>query len=488
MFQGIRIDKTKSMGLRDQLVSEISRLLFEGLIPAGIKLPSCRGLARDLGVSINTVVAAYQVLEEQHLIRSHARSGFYACEHTGGPCTPVNDSEPDHLPSAPIAARLNRLRRTDGLGTITRPQNWYDYKFPFVCNQIDESQFPVARWRECTRRALNRKDLRIWSSDHSYEDSPDLVQQVNQRILPRRGIAARKGGTLITLGSQNGLYITSQLFGGRNRIAVMEDPGYPDARKILQTSFGTVKFQPVDKEGMIVDDRLKGADLVITTPNRQFPTTVTMSESRRGELLAAADEYNFFIIEDDYECDVNYRRHIPLPLRARDETGRVIYLGSLSKGLSPGLRLGYMAGPTEFIRAARDYRGIILRHPPMILQHTTAEFISLGYYDALLQRLRKEHKAAWQQADAAIRQHLPDFRKFGDYGGTVFVLGDPQSKLCAESVARNSLVHGVIVEPIWPCFHHNKTGKSLFRLGVSSIKRSHIDEGIQTLAAVIGHN
>lgn len=485
MLQQIQIDKTKSMGLRDQIVSEISRLFFEGLIAGGVKLPSCRKLAGDLGVSINTVVAAYQVLEEQQLIRSRARSGFYAREHTGRLCGPAHGSEPEGLQPASIAERLNPLRRTDGLRTIARPQNWYDYKFPFVCNQIGESQFPVAQWRECTRRALNRKDLRIWSSDHSYEDSPDLVRQVNQRILPRRAIAARDGGTLITLGSQNGLYLTSQLFGGRNRIAAMEDPGYPDARKILQASFGSVKFQPVDENGMVVDDRLKGVDLVFTTPNRQFPTTVTMSENRRRDLLAAADEYDFFIIEDDYECDVDYRRHTPLPLRALDKTGRVIYLGSLSKGLSPGLRLGYMTGAAEFIRAARDYRGIMLRHPPMILQHTTAEFISLGYYDGLLQRLRKEYEAAWHQADAAIGQHLPDFRRFGDYGGTIFVLGDPRSKLIADRIALKALEHGVIVEPIWPCFQHTEAGRSLFRLGVSSIKRSHIDEGIRTLAAVL---
>lgn len=475
------------MGLRDQLVSEISRLLFEGLITGGTKLPSCRGLARDLGVSINTVVAAYQVLEEQRLIKSRARSGFYACENTGKLSRLEGDVDPGGARSAQVSTRLNHLRRTDGLRTISRPHNWYDYKFPFVCNQVGEAQFPVVQWRECTRRALNRRDLRIWSSDHSYEDSPDLVRQVNQRILPRRGIAARKGDTLITLGSQNGLYITSQLFGGHNRVAVMEDPGYPDARKILQTSFGSVKFQPIDKEGMIVDERLKGVDLVVTTPNRQLPTTVTMSENRRRELLTAAEEYDFFIIEDDYECDVDYRRHTPLPLRARDETGRVVYLGSLSKGLSPGLRLGYMVGPTEFIRAARDYRGIVLRHPPMILQHTTAEFISLGYYDGLLQRLHKEHEAAWEQADAAIHQHLPDFRRFGDYGGTVFVLGDPQSKLCAQEIARKSLEYGVIVEPIWPCFHNRDAGKCLFRLGVSSIKRSHIDEGIQALALAIAN-
>ncbi|WP_298850401.1 hypothetical protein [uncultured Ruegeria sp.] len=113
---------------------------------------------------------------------------------------------------------------------------------------------------------------------------------------------------------------------------------------------------------MVVDDRQRGVDLVFVTPNRQLPTTVTMSERRCHELLQAAEEFDFYIVEDDSECDVDYRHSTPLPLQCLDSTGRLIYLGSLPKGLSPGLQLGYLTAPVELVKSTRDCRGMMLRH------------------------------------------------------------------------------------------------------------------------------
>ncbi len=285
---------------------------------------------------------------------------------------------------------------------------------------------------------MNRKDLKVWSADSHYSDSTELLEQVCNRILPRRGVFETTDSVLVTLGSQNGLYITSQLLGGRNRVATIEDPGYPDARKILSASFGEVRFQPVDDEGLIVDERLRGTTLVFATPNRQCPTTVTMSEQRRKELIAAADEYDFFIVEDEYECDVDYRNFTPFPLRSTEAKGRVIYLGSLSKGLSPGLRLGYLVAEPEFVEAARDVRGTILRHPPIVLQHTAAVFLRFGYYESQLRRLHSDFMARWNAADESIRKNLPDFDVTSEYGGTNFVLRDKERVLSASAIAQEA--------------------------------------------------
>ncbi|WP_170763045.1 PLP-dependent aminotransferase family protein [Ruegeria lacuscaerulensis] len=485
MTQRLHIDRNQPGGLRDQIVSQVSRLIFEGLMPSGMKLSSCRQLARELGVSINTVVAAYRILEEEQLIEARPRSGYFVCSDRGIHPDKHLNAQSSPNPRAPICSKLNRMRRTEDVETIYRPPDWYNYKYPFVCNQIDENRFPVAEWRECTRLAMNRKDLKIWSADGFYADSAELIEQVSQRILPRRGIFEPSNSILITLGSQNGLFITSLLFGGRNRKAAMEDPGYPDARKILLANFGSLHFQAVDEEGMVVDDRLRDVDLVFITPNRQFPTTVTMSERRRRELLQAAEAYDFYIVEDDYECDVDYRQSSPLPLRSLDKTGRLIYLGSLSKGLSPGLRLGYMTASVEFIDAARDCRGMMMRHPPMILQHTAAAFIRLGYYDSLLRRLRLAYEQRWFSADAAIRDRLPNFLRSGDFGGTTFVLADAQAGLDAKVISNAALKRGVIVEPIAPCYSKLSDGKFFFRLGVSSIRKNLIEPGIATLSEVL---
>ncbi|MEM7074912.1 MAG: PLP-dependent aminotransferase family protein [Pseudomonadota bacterium] len=485
MSQRIHIDKTRPDGLRDQIVSEISRLIFEGLILSGLKLPSCRKLAKELDVSINTVVAAYQKLEEEHLIEARPRSGYFVRAVQGSREKTSIKTDGKLRRRVPISDKLNSLRRTEDIETIFRPHDWYDYKYPFVCNQIAEERFPVSEWRECTRLAMNRRNLKIWSGDGLYADCLDLIEQVSQRILPRRGVFERENAILITLGSQNGLFITSLLFGGRDRLAAMEDPGYPDARKILQANFGSVHFQPVDAEGIVVDERLHNVDLVFVTPNRQFPTTVTMSERRRQELLQAAEDYDFYIVEDDYECDVDYRSSTPLPLRSLDPSGRVIYLGSLSKGLSPGLRLGYLAASATFVDAARDCRGMMMRHPPMILQHTAAAFIRLGYYDGLVSRLREDYEQRWHLTDRLIRQKIPDFLLKGEFGGTTFMLGDPGNRVAAKDICDGARKRSVIVEPVSACYSNVEVGRCHFRLGVSSIHSLQITDGIDLLCAAL---
>lgn len=481
----IDIDRTRSIGLSDQITAQIAQMIFEGRIAQGMKLPSCRLLARDLGISINTAIAAYQALQDEQLINARPRSGFYVLSAPGVHPGMIAAARERGKRRAQIMQKLNQARRANGIETIFRPQNWFAYPYPFVCNQINEHDFPVAEWRECARLAMNRKDLKIWSSDGHYTDSPDLTRQVNQRILPSRGIAPDPGSTLITLGSQNGLYLIGLLLGGRNRVAAMEDPGYPDARKILTANFGTVRFQPVDSEGLVVDDRLRGVDLVFVTPNRQFPTTVTMSAARRRALLDAAEEHDFYVVEDDYECDVDYRQNPPLSLRALDDQGRVIYLGSLSKGLSPGLRLGYLNATPDFITAACDSRGMILRHPPFILQQTAAAFVDLGYYDKLLRRLKRDHELRWRSANAALADRLPELEVVSEFGGTNFLLTDRMRQLRADDLAQAALARGIVIESVAPCFSGRSQGAHSFRIGVSSISQDRIGPGLGQLAQLV---
>lgn len=486
MKHRISIDKSKDVGLRNQIVCEVSRLVLDGLLPMGTKLPSCRMLSKDLGVSTNTVIGAYERLETDGLITARPRSGYFV---TAQPSKRGAQTQAPRVrqptPKAPISGRLNHHLCAQDVTTIQRPRDWHSHAYPFVCNQIDDNRFPVAEWRECARMAMNRKDLKIWSSDGLFADSEELIEQVCQRILPRRGLFPRARNTMVTLGSQNGLFISAMLFGGSDRACAIEDPGFPEARKIFQSAFGRMTCIPLDEEGLVVDDRLRDVDLVYVTPNRQFPTTITMSEDRRKALLAAAEAHDFYIIEDDYECDVDYRFAQPLPLRQLDDTGRVIYLGSLSKGLSPGLRLGYMTGPAAFIDLARSYRGMMLRHAPGILQHTAALFLRFGHYDAFLRKINSIYEQRWTIADAEIRRLFPEFDVTGEYGGTNFVLTDPSARIDLDDITSRALERGVVIEQIRPCFQNPEKGRFSFRIGVSSIGQDRIADGLALLAETI---
>lgn len=485
MILPIRIDRCEGAGLSDQITAQISRLIFKGVLPPGRKLWSCRGLARDLGVAVNTVTSAYSRLETEELIEARPRSGFFVSAKSGVHTDMPVRAHPPRPGGAPITAKLNRCAQTEKINTIQRPKDWRRYPYPFVCNQIDEADFPVAEWRECSRIAMARKSVNLWSADGENDDSPELIEQVNQRVLPRRGIFAETDSTLITLGSQNGIFLTSYLFGASNSVAAMEDPGYPDARRILSANFGKVVAQPVDEEGLIVDERLRGVDLVYTTPNRQFPTGVTLSDRRRRELLEAAEAYDFYIIEDDYACDVDFRPSPPMSLRASDAADRIIYLGSLSKSLAPGLRLGYLNASPKFIAAARDCRSMVMRHPPFLLQHTAAVFLEQAFYDGLLLRKKRDHKERWNIASSALESQVSTLEFTGAFGSTSFVAFDPEAQLDAQTIAAEAARHGILVEPIWPCYQQEGAGRSRFRIGVSSIPRDRIVPGLDLLNSTI---
>ncbi len=166
----------------------------------------------------------------------------------------------------------------------------------------------------------------------------------------------------------------------------------------------------------------------------------------------------------------------------------MIYLGSLSKGLSPGLRLGYMTGPKAFIDLARNYRGMMLRHAPSLLQHSAALFLRFGHYDSLLRKIHTTYQLRWTIADTALKRCLGEFDIVGEFGGTNFMLTDPNAEVDLEDIMRRALDREVVIELIQPCFDDPDQGKYSFRLGVSSIGQDRIEPGLHLLAEAIAES
>ena len=175
-----------------------------------------------------------------------------------------------------------------------------------------------------------------------------LVEQIRQRVLTRRGILAKPDEVLVTLGSQNSLYLLASLLVRPGTVVAMEDPGYADIRNMFSLLSAEVRTVPLDTEGLLVD-QLGPAQLAFVTPSHQFPTNVTMSLDRRRALLDWASSSDALVIEDDYEFEMSFLKAVAPALKSLDRGGRVIYAGSFSKSVFPGLRLGYLVGPPGFI-------------------------------------------------------------------------------------------------------------------------------------------
>lgn len=478
------LDRSSGLTLQMQLREKLVSAILAGHLPPDSRLPSCRLMAKRLKVSLNTVLLAYQALTEDGYVVVRDRSGHFVSPNIAHRMPPALEPvKADGAPArqAPVDWVERLALHPAGQQNITKPKNWYDYPYPFIYGQVDASLFPLSVWRDCTRQAMNRKWLYAWTEDRYTEDDPMLVEQIRQRVLTRRGILAKPDEVLITLGSQNSLYLLSSLLVRPGTVVAMEDPGYADIRNMFALLSAKVRSVELDAEGMKVD-QLGAAQLAFVTPSHQFPTNVTMSLERRGALLNWASSTNALIIEDDYEFETNYSGS-PIPaLKSLDTADRVLYTSSLSKSLMPGLRIGFMVGPRELIKQARALRRLILRHPPSNNQRVAALFLSLGHHDALIAKLHHAYKLRWQTLSEALDAYLPGWAQAPTFGGTSFWVKAPPS-IDARMLAMRAIERGVVIETGDIHFANPDQGRNYFRLSFSSVPEDRIWSGVANLAA-----
>ena len=470
--------------LRAQICEMIGSAISVGSIESGRALPSCRELSRQLGVSRNTVFTSYEKLIEMGMIVSKDRCGYFV-----NPEFVSNFAEDRIYPpqeKLTVSSRLPPVgKRPSELRKVEHPLDWDQFPYPFVYNQIDPNKFPIQSWRECMRLALNKQRLPVWSGDSDGADSTALVEQLRKRLLSYRGLRVSSDEILITAGAQNALFIIGLLFRDTSGTVGVEDPGYPEARNAFQLSGNLITAVNVDSDGLDPDTIPVECGVIYTTPSHQFPTGVTMPLERRKRLLDVAQERQMVVVEDDYEAEMNYVRDTLPPIRALDNTGSVIYVGSLSKTVSPGLRLGFMVAHPDIIREARALRRAMLRHPPAILQDAMAHFIWLGHYDTNLRRLHRRYQSRWQAMQDAISQYMPSVQLTPANGGTCFWIetrpgvdtGELEAKLKTKGVLYDN----------GPVFYMEPSmGNGKLRLGFASMPLKSIEQGIRIIGEELG--
>jgi len=470
--------------LQSQLREMMVRAILGGHILPGSAVPSCRQLAKQLGVARNTVVLAYQHLVDEGYLVARERSGYYVNQDILAGRVSADAAEPR---SGDMFAPewSERLRTTPShWRQIVKPKDWLEYPYPFIYGQCDLALFPVADWRECSRRALSVGAIRGWARDSVDSDDPELLEQIHTRLLPRRGVWASPDEILITVGAQHALYLLASLLFSDDTAVGIEDPGYVDARTIFRMTAARVIGLPVDESGLAADEKLDACDYVYVTPSHQSPTTVTMPLERRHQLLARSVDSDFVIIEDDYENEFNFMGQPTPALKSLDHSNRVVYVGSLSKTLAPGLRLGYMVGPKELIDEARALRRLMLRHPPANNERAVALFLSLGHHDSLVRRLSHAYKERWQVMGEALARHLPESARMPAFGGTSYWVKGP-ADLDARVLSERAADRGILIEPGDVFFFSDDPPRNFFRLGFSSIPVDRIEPGIEILAGIV---
>ncbi|WP_269933082.1 MocR-like pyridoxine biosynthesis transcription factor PdxR [Aminobacter sp. HY435] len=472
------LDRTSRIGLQAQVRETVVSAVLSGRLQPGAQLPSTRKLAEYLNISRITVTLAYQELASQGYVETASRSAYRVA---GNPPTSGLEATAAEAGSEEIDWS-SKLRSSYIVAKqMRKPLDWRRYPYPFLYGQMDPSLFDLGAWRDCARRALAREDFELMAGDFAAADDVQLVSYICSRTLPSRGIRASPDEILVTVGAQNALWIVTQLLLYRGAHAVCENPCHPDMSASLRLSGAEVTAIDVDKEGLPPAALPGRIDAVFVTPSHHSPTGATMPVDRRASLLAAAAERDFIIVEDDYEFEMSFLAPPSPALKSFDRSGRVFYIGSFSKSLFPGLRLGYLVAPAPVIREARALRALMLRHPPGHLQRTAAYFLALGHHDAVLHRMRSEYHKRHIVMAEALRNEGFTIAGSSAFGGTSFWIEGPKG-LDADLLMNELRQDGVLIESGSPFFPADEGPCRFFRMGYSSIPRANIVEGVRRTA------
>lgn len=500
MILGLTLHKDTDRCLQEQLRSALLDAIHSGSLPDNEALPSCRKLSKQLGVSRNTVAIVYETLADDGYIISRPRSGYYLhpdyhFDHSSEKASHrppqssscqnrtrhhINANTTDHAPL--WNARLKQ--RPSHFEGVLKPSNWHAYPYSFIYGQLDPQQFPLSQWRGITRRLLGATREKSWLNDCIDQDDPLLIEQLRQRVLPRRGIFAREDEILITLGSQNALFLLSQLLLDSHSHVGMENPGYKEAANIFQHCGAQLVFHDIDREGMVIDQRSSRCDYLYVTPSHQVPTGVRMTLARRRALEAQVMRHDQVILEDDYDAELHGDKQALPAMKAGSVGHRVIYFSSLSKAFAPGLRLGYVVADAELINEMRALRRLMYRHPPANIQHQVAQFIAQGYYEKYLRTHIDDTDRRRDILREALQRHIPDLACCSHSRASAFWMSATPD-IDTQRLAWQASQQGVLIEPGFQHFFDAAPPRHFLRLGFQAIAQRQIVPGITTLAKVL---
>ncbi|MDE2002653.1 MAG: PLP-dependent aminotransferase family protein [Betaproteobacteria bacterium] len=479
--QLIHLTFRSKVSLQAQIREMLVAAILDGNIPVGVALPSTRVLAGQLGVARNTVAMAYELLVDEGYLLTRSRSGHYVnpeilAGRAGAPRPPRPGGETP-------AAWGPRLRgAVSSQRNIAKPRDWQRYPYPFLYGQIDPSQLPITGWRECSIQAASAAEIRGWAGDLIDADDALLIEQIQTRLLMRRGVFASPEEILVTVGAQHALFLIATLLFDAQTTVGIENPGYPDARNIFATRASRVVPLPLDDAGLALSPALDACQYVYLTPSHQCPTNVTMPLARREALLAWAQANDRILIEDDYEIELGYEGGAQPALQSLDRSGRVIYVSSLSKTLAPGIRIGFIVGSRELVAELRALRRLMLRHPAANNERSVGLFLAMGYHDTLLRRLRQAQAERSRAAAAALARHLPGVHFTRTAGASSLWLRFERG-VDTRALANAAARQGVLIEPgdVFFADAGDAVPANYARLGLASIDVAAIEPGIAAL-------
>ena len=377
-----RLNQPARLPLHRQLYEALRRAILDGKIAAGERLPSSRDLTQDLQLSRNTVVAAINQLTVEGYLVSHIGSGTFVSDNVPRLAVQRQHGAPEQ--HASLSARGLALSNSFCASDLEIQ--------PFTAGIADFSAFPVTLWQRLQNKhwRMTYPDMLDYSSSGGYAP---LRRAVADYLRVFRSVPLDIEQVIITSGTQESLALCAQLLASHADTVWLEDPAYWGAVKAFIATGLALHGVPVDDQGIAprASDDAAPPRLIYVTPSHQYPTGAVMSLLRRHRILALARQHQAWILEDDYDSEFRFSGPPIASLAGLDTDQRVIYLGSFSKVLYPGLKLGYMVVPKGLAPAFKRAHYDLNRPGQMPVQAALAEFIDMGHFASALRRARQNY-------------------------------------------------------------------------------------------------
>lgn len=440
----LSLDRDSSVPLLRQLYLELRRAILSGVPPAGARLPPTRALAERLGIARNSVVAAYEQLHAEGFIEGRVGAGSFVSRDL--------PEVPDGAPPAPPVAEPERAGppATNRAGGGASPYG----SAPFNTGRCDLDDRTLRVWRGLTLRRLQQPDPALLGYADPAGPWP-LREAIARYLRTARAVRCEPEQVVVTAGAQQAIDLVLRVLVEPGIPVWMEDPGYPAVRGALEAARARVVPVPVDGQGMDVAAGIAAepaARLAYVTPSSQYPLGVVLSMARRLELLAWARRAGAWVLEDDYDSEFRYAGRPLASLQGIDQGGRVIYVGTFSKVLFPGLRLGYAVVPPELLDPLLAARQRSDWHPAGLEAGVVADFLEEGHFAPHLRRMRQRYWAARDALVEAVRSHLGDWMTAETPDQGMKLLARPRPGLLDHDVSAVAARRGLVAKPVSPMF------------------------------------
>ncbi len=407
--------------LYEQIYEHIRTEIREGKLLAGEKLPSTRSLAEYLQISRSTVDYAYEQLLSEGYIEARPYRGYFVC----------------HIEELLNSGSVGKISGTYAADLIKAEQDTHggkEWEFDFSPNAIDMSAFPFSVWNRISRTILSEEKSELFAAGHP-QGEWELRWTISRYLHASRGVNCMPEQIIVGAGNDYLLMLLEKILGRHVKIA-MENPTYKRAWKIFRSFAYEITTVDMDEAGMKAEElRKKEVTAAYIMPSHQFPTGVVMPIGRRMELLNwAKEKEGRYLIEDDYDSEFRYRGK-PIPsLQGADQTGKVIYIGTFSKAIAPAIRVSYMVLPKDLLTVYREkcyfYSSTVSRIDQKILN----EFISDGYFERHLNKMRKVYKGKHDLMLEKLRPFCGRFIISGENAGLHLLL------CCRDNRAEQELI------------------------------------------------